>query len=77
MKLDMRNIYRFEALEAKTGEQLPSGSGVFYECRECSEVVSSVPYILVKCECGNLEGKGGTLTVKDASMVTPMRGILK
>ncbi len=77
MKLDMRKIYRFEPVETRAGEPLPTGSGIFYECAECKDVVSSVPFILVKCECGNLQGNGGTLNVKDASKVTPMKGTLK
>ena len=77
MKLDMRKIYRFDPLDAAADAPLPSGSGVFYECAECKEVVSSVPHILVKCDCGNLEGQGGTLNVKDPSKVTPVKGTLK
>ena len=50
MKLDMRKIYRFDPLDAAADAPLPSGSGVFYECAECKEVVSSVPHILVKCD---------------------------
>ncbi len=77
MKLDMRKIYRFDTVEAKPGEPLPSGSGVFYECTECKDVVSTVPHILVKCTCGNLEGKAGILNIKDASKVQPLKGTLK
>ena len=77
MKLDMRKIYRFEPLELTPAEPLPSGGSVYYECAECREVVNSVPHILVKCECGNLEGNGGKITMKDPQKVTPMRGILK
>lgn len=77
MKLDMRKIYRFDPMEFKSGEPLPAGSGIFYECTHCKEVVSSVPHIHVKCECGNLEGKGGTLTVKEPGKVTPLKGTLK
>lgn len=77
MKVDMRKIYRFDPLGQAAGEPLPLGGSVYYECSECKDVVSSVPHIMVKCGCGNLEGKGGTLTVKDAAKVTPMKGTLK
>lgn len=77
MKVDMRKIYRFDPLGHKAGEPLPLGGNVYYECVDCKEVVSSVPHIMVKCSCGNLEGKGGKLNVKDAGRVTPMKGTLK
>ncbi len=77
MKLDMRKIYRFDPLRIGEGEPMPSGGNVYYECTECREVVSSVPHIIVKCGCGNLEGKAGKLTIKDAGKATPMKGTLK
>lgn len=77
MKVDMRKIYRFDPLGHKQGEPLPLGGHVYYECGECKEVVSSVPHIVVQCGCGNLEGKGGKLNVKDPAKVTPMKGTLK
>lgn len=77
MKVDMRKIYRFDPLPNGEGDALPLGGSVYYECTDCKEVVSSVPHIMVKCGCGNLEGKGGTLTVKDTTKVTPMKGTLK
>ena len=77
MKVDISKIYRFDPLAHQTGEPLPLGGNVYYECAECKDVVSSVPHIMVKCGCGNLEGKGGKLSVKDAGKVTPMKGTLK
>lgn len=77
MKMDMRKIYRFDSLPLAPGEPLPEGSGIFYECSDCKEVVSSVPFILVKCQCGNLEGRDGKLSIKDKSKVVPLKGVLK
>ena len=77
MKVDMRKIYRFDPVPVAAGEPLPVGGNVYYECSACKEVVVSVPHIMVKCGCGNLEGKGGKLTVKDPGQVTPMKGSLR
>ncbi len=77
MKIDLRKIYRFEAMNHAAGEALPTGGDVYYECTECSHVVSSVPHIVAHCECGNLHGKGGKVDIKDAGKVKPVRGKLK
>jgi len=77
MKLDMRKIYRFEAMAHTPGTALPAGGDVYYECAECKQVVSSVPHTPVQCDCGNLSGKQSKLDVKDADKVIPMRGKLK
>ena len=77
MKIDMRKIYRFEAIDHAAGAPLPSGGDIYYECAECSEVVCSVPHIAAHCTCGNLVGKGGTVTIKDVAKVKPVRGKLK
>jgi len=77
MKIDLRKIYRFEAMNHAAGEALPTGGDVYYECTECSHVVSSVPHIVAHCECGNLNGKGGKVEIKDAGKVKPVRGKLK
>ena len=77
MKLDLRKIYKFEALELSPDAALPSGGDVFYECTQCNSVISSVPYTPAECECGNLKGNQGTIRIGDASLVKPVRGRLK
>ena len=77
MKIDLRKIYRFEAINLPAGTPLPTGGDIYYECIECTQVVSSVPHIVAKCECGNLDGKGGMVDIKDSAKVKPVRGKLK
>ena len=77
MKFDLRKIYRFEAINHPAEAPLPSGGDIYYECTECTHVVSSVPHIVSHCECGNLHGKGGTVEIKDAAKVRAVRGKLK
>lgn len=77
MKLDLRKIYKFEALERSADAALPSGGDVFYECTQCNSVISSVPYTPAECECGNLKGNKGTINIGDPSLVKPVRGRLK
>jgi hypothetical protein len=77
MKLDLRKIYRFEAVEHSAGTPLPTGGNVFYECTQCGNVVSSVPYTPAECECGNLKGNKGAITIRDATQVKLVRGVLK
>lgn len=77
MKIDLRKIYRFEAISHPDGMELPTGGDIYYECTECTHVVSSVPHIVAYCECGNLQGKAGKVDVKDATKVKPVRGKLK
>lgn len=77
MKIDMRKIYRFEAISHPAGTPLPTGGDVYYECAECNHVVSSVPHTPVQCDCGNLSGKQSKIDIKDADKVKPMRGKLK
>ncbi|MBI3525253.1 MAG: hypothetical protein HY066_12185 [Betaproteobacteria bacterium] len=77
MKLDLRKIYRFEAVEHGAGTPLPTGGDVFYECMECNTVISSVPYTPAACDCGNLSGNKGATTIRDSAKVKPVRGRLK
>lgn len=77
MKLDLRKIYKFEALVLDAGAALPSGGDVFYECAKCNNVISSVPYTPAECECGNLKGNQGAINIGDPSLVKPVRGRLK
>ncbi len=76
MKIDLRKIYRFEAIEHPAGTPLPTGGDIYYECTECSQVVSSVPHIAAHCGCGNLNGKHGKVEIKDPGKVKPVRGKL-
>ncbi|HEX8986609.1 MAG TPA: hypothetical protein VF816_01510 [Rhodocyclaceae bacterium] len=77
MKVDLRKIYRFEAIAHPAGTELPTGGDIYYECTECAHIVSSVPHVVSHCECGNLHGKGGKVDIKDPSKVKPVRGKLK
>lgn len=78
MKIDMRKIYNFYPLEpAPEPDALPVGGDLYYECTECSDIVSSVPRIKSACHCGNLSGNGGVLQVKDPTKVRVVRGKLK
>ena len=77
MKIDLRKIYRFEAINHPAGAVLPTGGDIYYECIECKHVVSSVPHIASHCECGNLVGKQGAVEIKDAAKVKPVRGKLR
>ena len=77
MKLDLRKIYRFDAIPRNGDGSLPTGGDVYYECTECKQVVSSVPHIVSACDCGNLSGKGGAVEIKSPDKVTPLRGKLK
>lgn len=77
MKLDMRKIYRFDAIPREADGSLPKGGDVYYECSGCNDIVSSVSHIKAACGCGNLSGGGGKTEVQDATKVTPLRGKLK
>jgi hypothetical protein len=74
MKVDMRSIYRFEPIDYSGA--LPSGGDIYYEC-ECGQIISSVSFIKAACECGNLTGAQGTVTVKSPEKVKPLRGKLR
>ena len=77
IKLDLRKIYRFEPIPLVADGSLPSGGDIYYECQTCKKVVSSVTHIPDACECGNLSGSKGDLTVREPDKVKPMRGKLK
>ncbi|MDR3352908.1 MAG: hypothetical protein LBO00_07920 [Zoogloeaceae bacterium] len=78
MQIDMRKIYNFYPLEpAPSPDDLPTGGDIYYECLECSGVVSSVPRIKSACACGNLSGSGGKIEVRDPLKVRVVRGKLK
>ena len=77
MKVDLRKIYRFEQVAHAAGTPLPTGGNVFYECIECGFVVSSVPYTPSECECGNLKGNKGAVTIVNPEKVKLVSGRLK
>jgi len=77
MKVDLRKIYKFEKVEHSADAPLPTGGDVFYECIECGHVISSVPYTPAACECGNLNGNKGAVSVRDPAKVKLVRGRLK
>lgn len=78
LNIDMRKIYNFYPVEpAPDPAALPTGGDLYYECLDCTGIVSSVPRIKANCTCGNLSGKGGELSVKDPTRVRVVRGKLK
>ena len=77
MKLDMRKIYRFEPVARMETGELPTGGDIYYECTQCSDIVSSVSFLKAECGCGNLSGAGGSTTVLKPEIVTPLRGKLR
>ena len=78
LHIDMRKIYNFYPIEpAPDPACLPTGGDLYYECLDCTVIVNSVPHIKAACACGNLEGGGGKLTVKDPARVKVVRGKLK
>ncbi len=77
MKLDLRKIYRFDAIDREADGSLPKGGHVYYECDECKMVVASVSHIKAACGCGNIIGGGGATEIKDPARVRPLKGTLK
>ena len=78
LNIDLRKIYNFYPVEpTPDAANLPKGGDIYYECLDCTAVVSSVPHIKAACVCGNLAGNGGELTVKDPVRVRVVRGKLK
>lgn len=76
--IDLRKIYKFYPVEpAPAATDLPTGGDLYYECLECTGVVSSVPLIKAACVCGNLSGNGGKIDVKSPERVRVVRGKLK
>lgn len=77
MKIDLRKIYRFEPIPRQSDGNLPRGGDVYFECTDCGHVVSSVSHLPARCECGNLSGGEGIITIKAEDKVTPLRGKLR
>jgi hypothetical protein len=78
LNIDMRKIYNFYPVEPVPDPvELPTGGDLYYECLDCTGIVSSVPRIKSACTCGNLSGNGGELAVKDPIRVRVVRGKLK
>lgn len=76
--LDLRKIYRFYPVEpAPSPDKLPTAGDIYYECLECTVIVSSVPRIKTACTCGNLTGADGKVVVKNPAKVKVVRGKLK
>ncbi|MDX9945075.1 MAG: hypothetical protein RBS35_09850 [Azonexus sp.] len=74
----MRKIYNFYPVEpAPSADALPTGGDLYYECLDCSVIVNSVPHIKSACACGNLQGAGGKLEVRDPARVRVVKGKLK
>ncbi|CAB1370027.1 hypothetical protein [Denitratisoma oestradiolicum] len=77
MKIDLRKIYRFDPVARQTDGGLPRGGDIYYECTECRHIVSSVSHLPAQCDCGNLSGGDGTITVNTPDKVNPLRGKLR
>lgn len=78
LNIDMRKIYNFYPVEpAPSADALPTGGDLYYECLDCSVIVNSVPHIKSACACGNLQGAGGKLEVRDPARVRVVKGKLK
>ncbi len=78
LNIDMRKIYNFYPVEpAPSADALPTGGDLYYECLDCSVIVNSVPHIKSACACGNLQGAGGKLQVRDPARVRVVKGKLK
>lgn len=78
VSLDLRKIYKFYPVEpAPSPENLPTAGDIYYECLECNAIVSSVPRIKTACNCGNLSGEDGKLSVQKPAQVKVVRGKLK
>jgi hypothetical protein len=74
MKIDMRSIYVFSPVPHEG--TLPTGGDIYYEC-DCGKIVSSVSFIKAACDCGNVTGGHGSVTVKEPAKVKPLRGKLR
>lgn len=78
LNIDMRKIYNFYAIEpAPSPDALPTGGDLYYECLDCTGIISSVPRIKSACTCGNLSGNGGDAVIKDPARVRVVRGKLR
>ena len=78
LNIDMRKIYNFYPVEpAPSADALPTGGDLYYECLDCSVIVNSVPHIKSACACGNLQGAGGKLEVRDPARDRVVKGKLK
>lgn len=76
--IDMRQIYNFYPIEpAPEPADSITGGDIYYECLDCSGVVSSLPFIKVACECGNLTGNSGSVVVQNVAQIRAVRGTLK
>ena len=76
--IDMRKIYNFYPVDfAYSPQALPSGAELYYECLDCAAVVCSLPRIKVACQCGNLQGAAGKLSIKQPERVRVVKGKLK
>lgn len=74
--LDLRKIYRFTPI-VPAPATVPAAGDIYVECLDCTAIVSSVPRIPMACVCGNLQGKDGTLEIRDATRISVVRGKLK
>ena len=78
LNIDLRKIYVFRPVDpVPDPAALPTGGDLYYECLDCTGIVSSVPYVKAVCTCGNLNGNGGVLHVQRPMQVRVVRGKLK
>jgi tRNA G26 N,N-dimethylase Trm1 len=47
---------QYEALQVpiKDTKDAPKARGIFYECKKCGDILSSIPKHSVCCKCGNI-----------------------
>ncbi len=78
LNIDLRKIYSFHPVQpAPESGSLPTAGDLYYECLDCSGIVSSVSQLKAACPCGNLAAAAGTVVVRDPARVRVVRGKLK
>lgn len=78
ISVDLRKIYSFLPLEpAPDPNHLPAAGDLYYECLDCSVVLSSTPHIKCQCTCGNLTGGAGKTKIERPERVRVVKGKLK
>ena len=76
--VDLRKMYLFSSLEpAPDSKHLPAAGDIYYECLDCTMVLSSAPHIKCHCNCGNLTGGAGKTKVAHPERVRIVKGKLK
>lgn len=77
MKVDLKKIYHFTAIQHLPDGGVPTGGDVYVECHDCNEVLSTVSFLAATCGCGNLSGGDGKISIQLPHKTTPLRGKLR